>query len=412
MAKKREVDFSLNEMLELTGLTRKQFRDALLRFCDMYNFNLVDFKVDETNEKSDYFFPPEIAEPLGLMLKHIINHPLYRKNTDPTTVTATALADYNAGILKDVDESVPVYFNNVIYSLPGHLVAQEISDWSALFVRELTHFMVNLSSMENENIGATMKDFTRKLSKMNYYLYRGNYSMKRQDERNKQIEKELYNIDEDSEIDIRLQKQNLSIDRVLAELIRWEMEGAHHMREEGFPDLKEILDYENNRRRILGVKFQIMDKNDQVLFEDIPNPTIEQQRGGYYSFVLGQTLDIARFKINKSNSEKMKEYRKKWKAIDTQIEDGTFNESTVREEYRKAIMEEMEKIDERRKGLQEELDSVDGKEGAPFAFETDDDLKESQASYVDYCKKVDISEKSLYDIVNHFVGQAMYEFLK
>ena len=232
-----------------------------------------------------------------------------------------------------------------------------------------------------------MKDFTRKLSKMNYYLYRGNYSMKRQDERNKQIEKELYNIDEDSEIDIRLQKQNLSIDRVLAELIRWEMEGAHHMREEGFPDLKEILDYENNRRRILGVKFQIMDKNDQVLFEDIPNPTIEQQRGGYYSFVLGQTLDIARFKINKSNSEKMKEYRK-------------------------AIMEEMEKIDERRKGLQEELDSLDGKEGAPFAFETDDDLKERQASYVDYCKKVDISEKSLYDIVNHFVGQAMYEFLK
>ena len=98
--------------------------------------------------------------------------------------------------------------------------------------------------------------------------------------------------------------------------------------------------------------------------------------------------------------------------IDTQIEDGTFNESTVREEYRKAIMEEMEKIDERRKGLQEELDSLDGKEGAPFAFETDDDLKERQASYVDYCKKVDISEKSLYDIVNHFVGQAMYEFLK
>ena len=45
MAKKREVDFSLNEMLELTGLTRKQFRDALLRFCDMYNFNLVDFKM-------------------------------------------------------------------------------------------------------------------------------------------------------------------------------------------------------------------------------------------------------------------------------------------------------------------------------------------------------------------------------
>ena len=42
MAKKREVDFSQEEMLKLTGLTRKQFRDALLRFCDMYDFKLID----------------------------------------------------------------------------------------------------------------------------------------------------------------------------------------------------------------------------------------------------------------------------------------------------------------------------------------------------------------------------------
>ena len=55
MAKKREVDFSQEEMLKLTGLTRKQFRDALLRFCDMYDFKLVDFKVDETNEKRFLF---------------------------------------------------------------------------------------------------------------------------------------------------------------------------------------------------------------------------------------------------------------------------------------------------------------------------------------------------------------------
>ena len=53
MAKKRVVDFSLEEMLELTGLTRKQFRDALLRFCDMYGFRIVDFKVDETKVQRD-----------------------------------------------------------------------------------------------------------------------------------------------------------------------------------------------------------------------------------------------------------------------------------------------------------------------------------------------------------------------
>ena len=130
MAKKREVDFSQEEMLKLTGLTRKQFRDALLRFCDMYDFKLVDFKVDETNEKSDFYFAPEIAEPLALMLKHIISHPLYRKNADPLNITATSMAEYNKKLLKDIDETMSTYFNHAVYSLPGQLVAQEISDWS------------------------------------------------------------------------------------------------------------------------------------------------------------------------------------------------------------------------------------------------------------------------------------------
>lgn len=118
---------------------------------------LVDFKVDETNEKSDFYFAPEIAEPLALMLKHIMSHPLYRKNADSSNITATSMAEYNEKLLKDIDETMPTYFNHAVYSLSGQLVAQEISAWLVAFVRELTHFMYNLSRMKRQDIGATLK---------------------------------------------------------------------------------------------------------------------------------------------------------------------------------------------------------------------------------------------------------------
>lgn len=412
MAKKRAVDFSQEEMLELSGLTRKQFRDALLRFCDMYDFKLIDFKVDETKEKSDFYFAPEIAEPLALMLKHIISHPLYRKNAAASNITATSIAEYNEKLLKDIDEAMPTYFNHAVYSLPGQLVAQEISAWSEVFVRELTHFIYNLSRMEMQDMGATLKMFTQRLNEMNYYLYRGNYSILKNIELNKKHDMEMYGLPDDSDIDKKLQKQNLSIDQLLAEIIRWQMEGAHEMRDRGFPELKEILDYENSRMKLVGKEYSIRDKEGKELFVDIPEPTAEQQREGYYSFVLGRTINEGQCRINKYNAEKMKDYRETWKPIDEKIAEGTFEGNTIKGEYRIAVQEEMKKLQDRMDILQAELDCLDGKEKVPFSFETEDALKERQKSYVAYCKQIDTKESRLYDIVDHFVGQAMNEFLK
>lgn len=412
VAKKREVDFSLEDMLELTGLQRKQFYDALLRFCEMYEFNIVDFKVDETKEKSGYFFPPEIATPLALMLKHLGNHPLYRKNTDPSTVTASALAKYNKEIIKSIDEELPAYFNHAVHSLNGTLVAQEISDWTEAFVRELTHFMYNLSTMEMQDVGATLKNFTRRLTDMNYNLYRSNYNVVQTIQMNRQYDMEYYGLPDDSEIDKRLQKFNISIDKLLAELIRWEMEGAHKMRELGFPELKEILDHENVRLKFIGEKYSICDRDGNKLFTDIPNPTTEQQREAYYSFVLGQTINEAAYQNNKYIACAMKEYRDSWQPIDEKIKLGSFEGNTVREEYKRALREEMDTLQKRMDCLQKELDVIDGRESVPFSIETDEELLQRQNDYVKYCKEIDKKQKRLHDIVDHFVGQALNEFLK
>lgn len=261
-------------------------------------------------------------------------------------------------------------------------------------------------------MGATLKLFTRRLNEMNYYLYRGNYSILKNIELNKKHDMETYGLPDDSDIDKKLQKPNLSIDWLLAELIRWEMEGAHKMRDRGFPELKEILSYENAMMKLIGKKYSLRNREDKELFVDIPNPTAEQQREAYYSFVLGQTVDEGRCQINKNVAKKMKDYRETWKPIDEKIAEGTFEGSTLKGEYKRAVQEEMEKLQSRMDQLQAELDCLDGKAKVPFAFETDDDLKERQSSYVNYCKEIDTKESRLYDIVDHFVGQAMNEFLK
>ena len=180
----------------------------------------------------------------------------------------------------------------------------------------------------------------------------------------------------------------------------------------GFPSLKDILDYENERRKILGEKYTIRDKEGKELFVDIPEPTAEQQREAYYSFVLGQTIDEARYRNNKSCAKAMKKHKESWKPHDKQIEEGTFEGSTVKEEYRMALKEEMKKLQDKVNELQAELEALDGKERTPFAVETDEDLQERQSSYIDYCKGIDENESRLYNIVNRFVGQALNEFLK
>ena len=412
MAKRRRVDFSMEEMLKLTGLPRKQFRDTLIRFCDMYQFKLVDFKVDEENEKSDFYFPPEIAEPLALMLKHLPNHPLYRKNADVSNLTATQLAEYNEKLLKDIDSEISTHFNHIIYSLPGHLVAQETADWADRFVRELTHFMHNLSTMHTQDVGATLKTFTKELNKMNYQLYRGHYTRVKNYEQRKKYEMEVNGELDDSDIDKKLQRNNLSLDQLLAEVIRWELEGAHQMRYREFPELDDILEYENSMMKMLGQRYTITDAEGRALFVDIPNPTVEQEREGYYSFVLGKTINEVHYRMNKQCAIRMKKHYESWQPIDKQIANGTFNGTTVKDEYKLHLQSEIQKLQDRINKLQVELDSIDDSEKVPYSFETDEELKNRQTMYVEYCKETDKKEKGLYEIVNRFVGQALNEFLK
>lgn len=406
--KERKVDYTQQDMLEMTGFTRKQFFDGLKKVCDMYNFDIMDFKVDETNKDSGYFFPPEVAELLVLLLRHLPEHPLSRANADKTKITATEISKYNQIILDDIDSNLALVFKKILYCRRGHLVSQEIADWALPLVKQFTYFLVNLTTLKSEDVGAALKLFTKELDKMNYNLFRGNYAITKALEVNNEA---IQDDDERRELNKRLNTQNISIDIIISDMIKWELVDAHQIREDGFPDLKDILDYENALYKVIGQKLSIKDREGKCLFEDIKDPSDKELREAYYSYILSCGLDEAEYCHNTEIMEYYREYTKKWNPIDERIRKGTFaepQEKTIKEQkdiLRNNIICAEKDIEEYKKIL-EGLEQQE-EENAKNEF-----LAEIQNEYANHCSFVDKEYKELHDIVDRFVGQALSEFLK
>lgn len=411
----RKVDYNLEEFASLAGLPRKKCRDNLVRICSEYGFQLTDFKVEKDNENSDFIFTPEIAAPLALLVKYWDQYPYARKNVDKTKVTASSIAHYNESVLNGIDSELTKYFSDAIYSLNGHLVAREVADWTEPFVRELTHFMVNISTMSYENVGEAMCYFTQRLNEMNYYLHRGGFIMgKAQKDRKEYLMKSM-DLPDDSEIDKALQKQNLGLDKILAYLIRWQLDGVHRMREYNFPDIREIIELENRRLLFLGQKIVLSDdKGNEIDIDSISDMPREQQRQIYIALVLGNTVDVGRSRINHNAVQVKIEQRKKWRPIECEIEDGTFDGSTVKDEYKRYLEQDILKKEKELELLRHQLSEYEKSGVVPrqHILESDDKLTARQTDYVQYCKDMDVDYKVLHDAVDVFVGQALNEFLK
>lgn len=85
----RKIDYTQEEMIQMTGLSRSQFVRGLKRICDMYGFDINDFKVEKDNTESAFFFTPEVADLLAILLRNLDKHPLKRSNAKIDDITGT-----------------------------------------------------------------------------------------------------------------------------------------------------------------------------------------------------------------------------------------------------------------------------------------------------------------------------------
>ena len=165
------VKFSSREIIEKTEITSKQqLSNTIKRFCDMYGFKMSDFKSDDFNEYSRYDFSALYSELLIIMLRNQLLHPLANAKTSETNVLATDLSSYYSALIKDIDE-LPKPLKNMVYAQSWHLTGDEISNWMTDFVTQLTKFIVSLVILPDENLGSSLRSFTKELDKASFFLF-------------------------------------------------------------------------------------------------------------------------------------------------------------------------------------------------------------------------------------------------
>ena len=396
MAAGRKIDFTQKEMQEMTGLGRVQFKRNLERVCKMYNIKVSDFKKEEDNQDSHYTFPPEVAELLALLIKNYDYHPttLANKQDGYKIVKATDVANYNKRIMNDIDEMEDI-FMKAIYCRPGHYTGYNIAFWTEKFVKQLTRFIYNLSSLKTENVGDAMAQFTKKIDDMNYNLFRGDYFKNKVMVANEEVLPTELRM---TELDKSINEQNRSIDQIIADMIKEFLPTVRKIRNEKFPEYEPTDEFIQNMS-IWG-------------FEPLKNTEdIDTMRMYYYYEKIACRFNTSLFDNNKYILEYLHEKNVKWKDRVDAIKDGSFKEPaelTVEEkkeeckkriEYYKVCLEKAE-------NMMKELENMtDDSEKNPL-------LEEMQTEFELHCVDVDRKTKRLYETVNKLVGEAIQEIME
>lgn len=398
----RNVDFTQKEMEEMIGLDRTRFKRNLEKVCEMYKFDINNFKKEKDNPNSHFTFPPEIAELLALLVRNYDIHPktLANKEKGYKIVKASDVAAYNKKMLSDIDEMEEI-FKKAIYCRPGHYSAANIAFWSDEFIKQLTWFIMNLSSLKGESLGDTLAMFTKKMDVMNYNLYKGesirNLAMASNEESTP-----LYL--RMSELDKKMNRQNQSIDVIIADMIQAFLPVVRQIREENFRDYAPPYEF-INANPILGIRVVEVPEGEEVEEDK------ELLRMLYYRTEVACLIDTSPFAQNEYNLEHLYKKNLEWKSILEGINDGSFKEpyELSNSEKIKNLKENIQCYEADLRQCRELLKELEHEES-----DTKEDFltKNIKKGYQQHCKHLGKNCSRLNETVDRLVGQAMEEIMK
>lgn len=375
MANKNTLSYSRNEMADYTNLQVKKFTDNLKKVCDKYNINISAFKTDPNNDKTDYCFPPQIAEFLAILVKNDDKHPYFRKNTDLSKITASSIRKYITAVLIDI-ESTDTTIKNRLYSADALATSLEIDNWIKPFTRELTHFIV-LNITKYGNIGQAIKHYTEKLNQMNYYLHRSEF-----------IQPVSYV--NHSDLD---NIENISLDNLIATIIKYEMSTLS-------TPIVEVEDL-----------YKISKKCNYKSKEELSALSKKEQRSLYIRLCLGSKLLQNKIDNNTLIYKKKIEDAENWLPIDEKISEGCFDSI---EEHKKYLLNEIQTHKEKIEILERELKTIEetGKPSKIYFYENRQEfLSDCNENFVTRCLVNDYEYEDLYKVVDRFLGQTLLQFL-
>ena len=397
--KQRRIDFTKEEMAQMSHCAVSTFDERLKKAADKYEFNKDDFKRDGTRYN---FFPPEYAPLLALLIKNQSNDPTQSRK--PEDKNADDVKYFNETVQKDVEE-LPPALKEIVVNQPWYKTSQQIVQWIDLLVEELVQMVFNLTSMHDDDIGAAMRELCRSLDTMNYNLFRGQQIKEMAFQQNgaeqdyifEEIYKELSLLSEkdrkqkftecpDFEAiynhhfvrNQRCDQSNLSIDKGISVVIKcfMEMINAGAIRE-GDSLLQEYL----SAKEVVGLKIENEEMERDLYYEDYAEAWL-------HSFAhIHATPGKAQFSVANG---------RKWKSVVEKVADGTFCED-YHEEYLK-----------KKQQLQMDVDVYE-----QLIMKLSPEMQRQLGlDYKAHYESIKLHQREMETVVKRFIGQALMEFLQ
>lgn len=404
MGKIRKIDYSTKEMAKLSGMSENNFTYRLKKICKDedgdrfgYNLDISNFKVDDMSDTANNYFPPEIAEPLIILIKNLDYHPYERRKIKRTDVTASQISEYTQKVLKDIDNTEYTIFKDMIYSYNAHVTSLELSYWIEPFIRSLMHFVLN-SLQQYENIGQALRHYTQMLDSCNYNLHRG------------MMLKTTGNIEQ----------ENISIDRLLVNCINEGLEIANERKKAQFPGFEDLL--KSKKPNFPDLKTSYVDeKSTNKTINTITSLPINEQRKLYLEMVLRNRIDNFKLSNNIAAVEKKKRAAANWSSLDKRIENG--DKEVYNEQIRNELIKIISSIDDTilsyqksKEYYQEKLDELNNTGHCSVNFNVDHlfmPTEKRHEHYVLHCHTIDNNPDNdpLKNVLDNMIGQALRYFM-
>lgn len=393
-----EVYYTLNELADLSGYDRKGFKDRLIRVCEMYSIPIEEFKIYPDEKDSSYLFTPNVAEFVLILVKNIDKHPLYARNAKIQNITATSVAGFFSGILDDVDNSVSEQVKKIIYCRDSHHAAQRTSDWAERLSKHLTRFVVNIATLRTEDVGEALRYFTKQLDQMNHALYMNNKFKSTVIHAN---EEEFYGetiLPEKQIILDALNDSNVGLDISIATLIKLGIIDSQAIRDEGYLSTENRIRIIQDLQKVIGCRDPFI---DDILDKLETCNSTEEEREIYREYFLSNDDVELSYPQKKEVAEYCKEHDVSWKSLDNK-------------EIEQKDLEAMRKEEllQRHAEIRKQLIDVERKQTELHSQMREIEIALNDEGYSEYCASIDKKYQGLEDVTNHFIGQALNEFLK
>ena len=393
-----DVYYKLNELEDLSVYDMKWFKDRLIRVCEMYSIPIEEFKIYPDEKDSGYLFTPNVAEFVLILVKNIDKHPLYARNAKVENITATSVADFFSGILEDVDNSVSEQVKKILYCRDSHHAAQRTSDWAERLSKHLTRFIVNIATLRTEDVGEALRYFTKRLDQMNHALFMSNSFKRDVIHAN---EEEFYGEtipSEKQKILDALNDPNVGLDISIAALIKLGITDSKEIRKEGYLSTKNRIRTIQALQKMMGYREQYI---DDILDKLETCNSTEEEREIYREYFLSSDGVDLSYPQRKAVAEYCKKHDDSWKSLDNQGIPPKDLDTMHKDELLQRYAE-----------IRNQLIEVERKQDELHSQMREIEIALSDEGYSEYCASIDKKYQGLEDVTNHFIGQALNEFLK